>query len=92
VPRGADGVGGVSRFTSRSVLPYDLEFDMGSVRVERHRLLERVASEALAPPVAEIADPVAARRDGECDRQAVECPPEPPRIRGLLDLCNLLGQ
>ena len=34
-PRGADGVGGVSRFTFRSVLPYDLVFEMRSLRVER---------------------------------------------------------
>jgi hypothetical protein len=44
VPRGPDGVGGVSRFTFRSVLPYDLVFDMRSVRVERHRVLEGVSS------------------------------------------------
>ena len=44
VPRGPDGVGGLSRFTFRSVLPYDLVFEMRSVRVERHRLLEGVAS------------------------------------------------
>ena len=44
VARGPDGVGGVSRFTLRSVLPYDLVFDMRSVRVERYRLLEGVAS------------------------------------------------
>ena len=31
------------RFTFRSTLPYDLVFDMRSVRVERHRLLEGVA-------------------------------------------------
>ncbi len=48
MPRGPDGVGGVSRFTFRSVLPYDLVFDMRSVRVERHRLLEAVASGELA--------------------------------------------
>ena len=44
VPRGPDGLGGISRFTFRSVLPYDLVFEMRSVRVERHRLLEGVAS------------------------------------------------
>jgi uncharacterized protein YndB with AHSA1/START domain len=44
VPRGPDGVGGISRFTFRSVLPYDLVFEMRSVRVDRHRLLEGVAS------------------------------------------------
>jgi hypothetical protein len=48
VPRGPDGVGGVSRFTFRSVLPYDLVFDVRSVRVERHRLLEGVASGEVA--------------------------------------------
>ena len=48
VPRGPDGVGGVSRFTFRGTLPYDLVFDMRSVRVERPRLLEGVASGELA--------------------------------------------
>ena len=48
VPRGEGGVGGVSRFTFRSTLPYDLVFDMRSVRVERHCLLEGVASGELA--------------------------------------------
>jgi uncharacterized protein YndB with AHSA1/START domain len=48
VPRGQDGVGGVSRFTFRSVLPYDLVFDMLSVRVERYRVMEGVASGELA--------------------------------------------
>ena len=48
VPRGEDGVGGVSRFTFRSLLPYDLSFEMRSVRVERHRTLEGVASGQLA--------------------------------------------
>ncbi len=48
VPRGLDGVGGVSRFTFRGALPYDLVFDMRSVRVDRHRLLEGVASGELA--------------------------------------------
>ena len=48
VTRGVDGVGGVSRFTFRSVLPYDLVFEMRSVRVERPRLLEGVASGELA--------------------------------------------
>ncbi len=38
----------VSRFTFRSTLPYDLVFDMRSVRVEKHRLLEGVASGELA--------------------------------------------
>lgn len=44
VPRGPDGVGGVSRFTFRSRLPYDLTFEMRSTRVERHTLMEGVAS------------------------------------------------
>ena len=48
VPRGPDGVGGISRFTFRSALPYDLVFEMRSVRVEHHRLLEGVASGELA--------------------------------------------
>jgi len=48
VPRGPDGVGGVSRFTFRSVLPYDLVFDMRSVRVERYRVIVGVASGELA--------------------------------------------
>lgn len=48
VPRPENGVGGVSRFTFRSVLPYDLVFEMRSVRVERPRLLEGVASGELA--------------------------------------------
>lgn len=48
VPRGADGVGGVSRFTFRSILPYDLSFEMRSVRVERHRMLEGIATGQLA--------------------------------------------
>ena len=48
VTRGEDGVGGVSRFTFRSVLPYDLVFEMRSVRVERPRLLEGIASGELA--------------------------------------------
>ncbi len=43
-PRGPDGVGGISRFTFRSVLPYSLVFDMRSVCVERYRLLEGEAS------------------------------------------------
>ena len=48
VPRGADGVGGISMFTFRSVLPYDLVFEMRSVRVDRHHLMEGVASGELA--------------------------------------------
>jgi uncharacterized protein YndB with AHSA1/START domain len=48
VPRGPEGIGGVSRFTFRSVLPYDLVFEMRSTMVERPRLLEGVASGELA--------------------------------------------
>jgi uncharacterized protein YndB with AHSA1/START domain len=48
VARGEDGAGGISRFTFRSVLPYDLVFEMRSVRVERPRLLEGTASGELA--------------------------------------------
>ena len=48
VVRDEAGIGGVSRFTFRSVLPYDLVFEMRSVRVERPRLLEGVASGELA--------------------------------------------
>jgi len=48
VPRGPDGVGGISRFTFRSVLPYDVVFDVRSVRVERHRLLEGISFGELA--------------------------------------------
>jgi uncharacterized protein YndB with AHSA1/START domain len=48
VPRGPAGIGGVSRFTFRSVLPYDLVFEMRSTMVERPRLLEGVASGELA--------------------------------------------
>ena len=44
VPRGPDGVGGLSRFTFRSRLPYDLEFDMRSTRVERPHLMEGSAT------------------------------------------------
>lgn len=44
VARGPDGVGGVSRFTFRSRLPYDLTFDMRSTTVVRHELMEGVAS------------------------------------------------
>jgi Polyketide cyclase / dehydrase and lipid transport len=48
VPRGPDGIGGVSRFTFRSRLPYDLSFDMRSTRVERLEVMEGVASGELA--------------------------------------------
>lgn len=48
IPRGPDGVGGLSRFTFRSRLPYDLTFEMRSTRVERHILMEGVASGELS--------------------------------------------
>ena len=48
VPRGPGGVGGVTRFTFRSRLPYDLTFDMRSTRVERYVLMEGVATGELA--------------------------------------------
>jgi len=42
-PGDADGVGGVSRYTWKSRLPYRLEFDMRTTRVERPHLIEGVA-------------------------------------------------
>jgi hypothetical protein len=48
VPRGPDGVGGVTRFTFRSRLPYDLTFDMRSTLVERPRMMEGVSTGELA--------------------------------------------
>jgi hypothetical protein len=48
VPRGPGGVGGVTRFTFRSRLPYDLTFDMRSTLVERPRVMEGVATGELA--------------------------------------------
>jgi uncharacterized protein YndB with AHSA1/START domain len=42
-PGEADGVGSVSRYTWKSRLPYKLEFDMKTTRVERPHLLEGVA-------------------------------------------------
>lgn len=48
VPHGPDGVGGLTRFTFRSRLPYDLTFEMRSTRVDRHVLMEGVASGELA--------------------------------------------
>lgn len=40
----ADGLGSVRRFTWKSVLPYRLSFDMRCTRVERHHLIEGMAS------------------------------------------------
>jgi hypothetical protein len=48
VPRGPGGVGGVTRFTFRSRLPYALTFDMRSTIVDRPRLMEGIASGELA--------------------------------------------
>jgi hypothetical protein len=48
VPRAADGTGGVTRFAFRSRLPYELTFEMRSTRVDRHRVMEGVASGELA--------------------------------------------
>jgi len=42
-PGGPDGVGSVSRYTWKSRLPYRLEFDMRTTRVERPHLIEGVA-------------------------------------------------
>ena len=42
-PGDDDGVGSVSRYTWKSRLPYRLEFDMRTTRVERAHLLEGVA-------------------------------------------------
>jgi uncharacterized membrane protein len=43
-PGDADGVGEASRFTWRSVLPYELSFDSRVTRVERPHLIEGSAS------------------------------------------------
>jgi uncharacterized protein YndB with AHSA1/START domain len=47
-PGDADGLGQLGRYTWRSKLPYELEFDMRTTRVERPRLLEGEASGELA--------------------------------------------
>ncbi|MFL5884304.1 MAG: SRPBCC family protein [Thermoleophilaceae bacterium] len=47
-PGDDDGVGGVSRYTWKSRLPYRLEFDMRTTRVERPHLIEGVAQGELA--------------------------------------------
>jgi uncharacterized protein YndB with AHSA1/START domain len=43
-PAGEDGTGQVARYTWKSRLPYDLEFEMRSTRSERPHLLEGEAS------------------------------------------------
>lgn len=42
-PGDARGVGACRRMTWRSALPYELTFDMRTVRIEPHRLIEGVA-------------------------------------------------
>lgn len=43
-PGDENGIGNVRRYTFRSVLPYDLVFDMRSTRIEEPELLEGVAT------------------------------------------------
>jgi len=43
-PEGGDGAGSLSKLTWRSKLPYDLDFEVRTVRVERPCLLEGAAS------------------------------------------------
>jgi uncharacterized protein YndB with AHSA1/START domain len=47
-PAGEDGSGQVARYTWKSKLPYELEFEMRTTRVERPNLLEGAASGELA--------------------------------------------
>jgi uncharacterized protein YndB with AHSA1/START domain len=47
-PAGEDGVGQRSRYTWRSRLPYDLDFEMRTTRVERPHLLEGEAAGELS--------------------------------------------
>ena len=47
-PGAADGVGKLSRYTWRSKLPYELDFEMRTTRAERPHLLEGQASGELA--------------------------------------------
>jgi uncharacterized protein YndB with AHSA1/START domain len=47
-PGDTDGLGQLGRYTWRSKLPYELEFDMRTTRVERPLLLEGRASGELA--------------------------------------------
>src|SRR5262245_10420387 len=42
-PGDADGISAVRRMTWRSALPYELTFDMRTVRVDKHRLIEGIA-------------------------------------------------
>jgi uncharacterized protein YndB with AHSA1/START domain len=47
-PGDDEGIGQLSRYTWRSKLPYELEFEMRTTRVERPRLLEGQASGELS--------------------------------------------
>ena len=47
-PEGEDGVGQRSRYTWRSRLPYDLDFEMRTTQVERPHLLEGEATGELS--------------------------------------------
>jgi uncharacterized protein YndB with AHSA1/START domain len=47
-PGDADGIGQVGRYVWKSLLPYELEFEMTTTRVERPHLLEGEASGELA--------------------------------------------
>ena len=47
-PGGGDGVGKLARYTWRSKLPYELDFEMRTTRVERPHLLEGQSSGELA--------------------------------------------
>ena len=47
-PGGDDGIGRVGRYVWRSKLPYDLEFDMRTTKIEEPQLLEGEASGELA--------------------------------------------
>jgi hypothetical protein len=48
LPGDADGIGNVRRYTFRSVLPYNLVFDMRTTRLEPLRALDGTASGELA--------------------------------------------
>lgn len=43
----AEGVGACRRMTWRSALPYELTFNMRTVHIERHRIIEGIAEGAL---------------------------------------------
>ena len=45
LPAGNNGTGRVARYTWKSKLPYELEFDMRTTRIERPHALEGEASE-----------------------------------------------